>query len=165
MTNAKEKFEQICTHIEIFKKLRAVEVIHLVDNIQFVRFKNGEVLFSQGSSQKQLFILVSGSVVVEQKNEFDEICVLATFEKPLTSFGEVSYLTHSVHSTRLRAIKENTTIISFTINEKLDPNIYCKAYAQLYKNLAINIANRLKDANGHCFDDKRLLTEKKEPEL
>ena len=126
----------------------------MVKNVQFVRFKNSEVLFTQGSQKRQLFVLVSGKIVVELKNSFNEICELATFSKPLESFGEAAYLTHSNHSTTLRATEDATTVISFEIDENLDANVYCKAYAQLYKNLAISLAYRLRESNSHCFDER-----------
>ncbi|NLO90430.1 MAG: cyclic nucleotide-binding domain-containing protein [Elusimicrobia bacterium] len=85
-----KKTKQFLAGLPIFKGLRRMDFVHLMQVLQDRTYLKDEVIFSEGDIGRALFIVVSGRVHIKRRTEAGEI-VLATVN-PGEIFGEMALL-------------------------------------------------------------------------
>ncbi|MDB5037893.1 MAG: crp [Bacteriovoracaceae bacterium] len=124
----------------LFSSLRSVETAHLIDVVKTKKLSGSEILYEEGKASAQMFILVSGSLLLLSKSGVRKIL------KPGDFVGDVSCLAGVQRGSTVRA-QEETELLEFSgknISEsfKKFKNLQEKIWKFFEKRLFLNIALR-----------------------
>jgi len=145
ITQAQKKLIEVSKYIYILKDILNEDILKMTRDVEFLEFKENEIIFEDGEESDEIYFLLRGllSVDIKKGGEYREIAQI----KPLELFGEMAFISKKPRSARIRSIRENSTIIKFVIDEgAYEPSI-CHAFMKLYKNIASVIVKKLEASN------------------
>lgn len=148
---AQQKLMEISSRIYLFEGLTPEDVLKITKNVRFLRFKAKETLFAQGELGREVFFILSGRVDVKASLE-------ATDRHPKTTatvgridpgniLGEMAFITHRPRSATGISAAENTTAISFEIDDDALDEETNLLFLQLYINISHGMAEKLERCN------------------
>jgi CRP-like cAMP-binding protein len=136
-----DQLMKIKSHVTIFKDMDRRQIQAVVDDVEFKKVHVGEVIIPEHYLNNGMYYILSGSCVAKVDGQ-----VIATVVKQQV-FGEISALFNTPSTASIIA-KEETTLLHFTIDGVLkDEDL--EAYMHMYKNIANQLAVKLKRSNSH----------------
>ena len=142
LTPSQQKLRNISNKIYLFDNITSEDVMRITKNVQFKRHKKGDVIMAEGDKGEEIYFILSGKgVVVVGKNK-----IVATIEAG-NMLGEMAFLSKNPRSATILAHTDQTATISFEINEAKCNDIHAYPFAQLYKNMALDLAKKIDKAN------------------
>lgn len=142
ITKSQEKLLEIKDKIYLFNGVDKEAVIRMTKNVNFRMCKRGDVIMKEGDYGEDIYFLLSGlAVVVVAKNK-----IVAKIQGG-NMFGEMAFLTKKPRSATILAHKDGTFVISFQIDEAKCNEIFSYPFAFLYKNIALDLTNKLEVSN------------------
>lgn len=136
-----KKMFEISDKLYIFNNINKDDIIKITKNVKFKRHKKGDIVIQEGKKDNQVYFILYGSCAIVSKGN-----VVATIKSGYM-FGEMSFLTKAPRSATVIVHKEGTTLLSFEINEDKFSQKYALSFAMLYKNMALDLSNKLKKSN------------------
>lgn len=145
MSHSMKALLKVKNKIPLFKGLNQQEVIHVTDEVNFLKLAPEEILLRENDLGEEVYFIIDGefSVQVFDKKSNKNIEV-ATMEKN-SIVGEIAPIVHQRRSATIQA-KSNATVISFTVN-LLQKAQYPKTYIKLYENFMDLMAQKLVQNN------------------
>lgn len=123
----------------LFKNLYKEELEYIVKKCKVVKFKSGELIFSEGEEGKDFYIVIRGEAIVSKKLRNKEIKVAALDagdyfgEEVLIDDYQRHFTIHSQQESELLLVPESALIDTY------------KNKPQLFSILALNMARLLSD--------------------
>ena len=136
-----KKLYEICDKLYIFNAIDKDDVIKITKNVKFKRYKKGDVIIHELENSKEIYFILYGSCAIVSKGK-----VVATLKSGYM-FGEIAFLTGNLRSATVIVHKEGTTLLSFEIDEEKMTQRYAFAFAILYRNIALDLAEKLRKSN------------------
>jgi CRP/FNR family cyclic AMP-dependent transcriptional regulator len=126
-----------------FEKLIAAERF---SNEQVLTYKKGDVIFTEGDSGRELYIIQSGSVLISKKTEIGKLD-LVTFQRG-EFFGEMALLQSVPRYASAHALEDKTTLLvmqpaAFLVKIRRDPTLAFEMLQQLSYRLKISVERML----------------------
>lgn len=150
LSSAQKMLIKVQGKLQFFKNLSDYEMIRLTEDVIFLKLSKGEVIFEQSSRGNEIYFILGGAVVISVS---DSCCKSQIVKRtPLAKlrqgqfFGEMSPFTLEPRSARSTAIVDNTSLLSFSIKQQIEPNMY-PAYQTLFQNFVQSIADKLRSMN------------------
>ncbi len=139
---------QLLRNASLFSKLREAELEIVAAYSDYYTFKKGDIIFREGSSAEELYIIKSGEVLISREKENNESIDVARFISN-EYFGELNLLIHNPRTATAIAEKD-TTLLTFPVKgldfrEVLEKHPEISARI-LHKFLA-TIASRIRNTN------------------
>jgi len=154
LTEAQETLLSIKSRLDFFENFTNDEVLRITEDVLFVRYKRGEVIFEQASTCKDIYYVINGTARIvygrETAKGFKEHMVLANIPKH-GIFGEMAAITSEPRSARAIAAVEGTMLLKFAIKEEIpqeDEMLFTNLYYQFIGVLQTKLlasGNRLYD--------------------
>lgn len=138
---SQKKLFEISDKIYLFNGIKKDNIIKITKNVKFKRYRKGDIVVQEGESGKEIYFVLYGSCAVVSQGK-----VFATIKSGYM-FGEMAFLTGNLRSATVIIHKEGTTLLSFEIDEEKLTQKYALAFAMLYKNIALDLAHKLKKSN------------------
>ncbi len=127
----------------LFNGMNDTTLQTLWNEVQTRTFKEGEMVFEEGSSGDELYMIRSGALDVLKS--VDTSGYIKIFEMTEDSyFGELSFLDSSPRSAAIRA-KENTTLYILKKNDLIEKTKNSAVLNELYRNIAIIASERVRN--------------------
>lgn len=126
--------------ISIIANIEPSELKVIIDDLKFVKYNFKDFIIKEGDVSKEIFFILSGEChVFHQNKKIGEI--------PMgKSFGESAAIFSTKRNASVVCSSKEVTVLSFSINH--DNMDFCSsALATLYKNLALQINNKLEEIN------------------
>lgn len=142
ITISQQKLLDISEKIYLFDGISKEDILRITKNVKFKRFQKADIIMAEGDTSKEIYFILNGLGVVVVGNN----TVVATIESS-NMFGEMAFLSKKPRSATILAHKEGTTIISFEINEEKCNEMYSYPFAQLYKNISLDLVGKLEVSN------------------
>lgn len=140
-SNAKDRMAALLTlrSVDFFDGMSAEEltVIATISNEQTHRA--GDVVFEQGSSGDQLYIISEGSVEVRIDGK-----PVATL-KSGTCFGEMAVLDRETRSAKIVVLEDSTTLVTLGRDDLFD---LLELYPAVARTIAMTLVGRLRASAG-----------------
>ncbi len=145
-TQAQEKLLLFAPKIKIFQKLQEDRILRLTKNVQFVRYKKDEVIFNQGETTKEIYVILSGSIALYNDNylrSIDKNRYLTTLVQGAV-LGEIAPFTGEPRSAKAIAASDQCMLLKFELNTErgIESDLLL-----VYKNALELIADKLKQSN------------------
>ncbi|HPS04949.1 MAG TPA: cyclic nucleotide-binding domain-containing protein, partial [Tenuifilaceae bacterium] len=96
--------------IELFRGLNEKELESLVNMMEVIEFKPGELLFRENSQRVGIMVIYEGEVELFRSNPFG-VELKLTYFTPGDFLGEGSWASNSPHSTSARALKPTKVFV------------------------------------------------------
>jgi signal-transduction protein with cAMP-binding, CBS, and nucleotidyltransferase domain len=150
MENAsQDKIIEVLKKIPFFREFTDEDLSLLLKITQWIRFQSGDIIIKEGSSEKNFFIILKGSVSIRKRTGVGAykktICNLSMGQ----SFGEMSFVTGKPRSADIVA-EEDTYVIRFNSEdiqrEQKNPR-YAPLLLKFYKKFSEILAERLENAD------------------
>ncbi len=138
---SQKKLFEISDKLYIFNGIEKDDIIKITKNVKFKRYKKGDIIIKEEDFGKEIYFILYGSCAVVSKGK-----VIATVKSGYM-FGEMAFLTGKPRSATVIVHKEGTTLLSFEIDEEKLTQKYALTFAMLYKNIALDLAHKLKKSN------------------
>lgn len=125
-----------------FSNFEDEELLKILQVSERSLFKEGDIIIQEGSFANRLFIIIRGSVRITTMigDRHEELALLG----PGNCFGEMSILEAAPHSATAVA---NEDSLLFSISEGILRNTDPFLCLKLFKNLAVELSRKLRDAN------------------
>jgi len=133
------------THLkqsDIFYQFTQTQLELVANLCQEKSYNEGETIFEENSSSKELFVIAQGEVevlvnpgVVEKTNTHQKV-VVATLRRG-QSFGEVALVDEGLRSASIRASQKDTRLLIIPRDKLI---MLCETYPQLGYRLMYNLA-------------------------
>lgn len=138
-----KKLLSVQKKIPIIDGINAIDLKEIIKNLKFVKYNYRDYIITEGETSQEIFFILSGECQVFSKKK-----KIATIESG-KSFGEAAIFNTKRNASVVCSSKEST-LLSFSINhENMD---FCApAIAQLYKNIAFELKNKLEAMNENSF--------------
>ena len=134
--------------IAFFKDLSEEDIIHMAEDIKFLRPKVGEVIFEQGSHGREIYFVIKGIISISSLNHFDESTEIATLDQGQV-FGEMAMINDS--RSAKASVKSDE---AFILQMRLIENPSCDdavAYAKMYQNMLRALSSKLIGSNNQLI--------------
>lgn len=123
--------------LELFGNLEYLDILELMGRFEERHVKAGEVIFRQGSTGTEMYVIVEGKVAVRKDN------TLIRFLEAGSHFGEFALIDHEPRSATVVAV-ENTHVLVLTPEQfdrlkREDPARALAFYEVLSKRLSLNL--------------------------
>nr|CRH05950.1 putative CAAX amino terminal protease family protein [Candidatus Magnetococcus massalia] len=132
------------SQFSLFNDVHEADLVQLIPLMPCQSYKQGETIFTEGSSGRELYLIASGSVEV-LKTSGSQSHVIAELPEG-SHFGELSFLDGSPRSTAIRA---KTDLKLYALRKRfLDDDVCTKSMIQtLYRNLSLTGTARLRSTD------------------
>jgi aspartate ammonia-lyase len=137
--------------IELFKGLNESELDFLSENVQEKEFSSNQMVFSESTPRKNLYLIYEGEIELYKKSAFGEERRLTYFSK-YDFLGEGSLMDDSPHSTSARAMIKTKAII---ISKNEFHTLFAKqpeVAAKILSNISHVISRRMRQTNARVFN-------------
>jgi len=139
MTQAQKSLLKIKSRFALFNNLSDADVIAIMNDILISQYKNGEKIFTIGTTGKEVFFIVRGTVSVFVGAGGDiEVATL----KKTQFFGEMAYIMNEPRTATIKASSNIVLLLSFSINPKIEQGTEI-AYMKFYNNINKMLAQKL----------------------
>ena len=126
LTNAQNSLLVIKNRLSFFDDFTNAEVLKITKDIEFKKYKKGEIVFEQGAKSTDIYYVIKGSVAVllgkEKKSSYtvsyENHIELARLPKR-SIFGEMSAITGEPRSARIIAAEDETNLLKFKIDKEV----------------------------------------------
>lgn len=137
--------------LPIFKRFDNKELKGLLRLSKIRRYKSREIIIVEGSDDKWIYFILSGSVQVEKEEN-----IVATLKKCGDIFGEMGFLDDSRRSSTVRAIAE-TSCLAVDVSHllRLKEEGHDSFHATIYKVFAEILAYRLRETTNKFVNLKK----------
>lgn len=145
-TATKGKLYEICKYVKFFRGVDYEDVMAIAQNIQFSRYKKGEIVVKEGEHNREIYYVIKGQCGVfknTQGSRRKQIGAIAEGQ----IFGEIATLMENPRNATIAVIEEGTTILSFSLNPETSQSGYHQAYSLFFKNMARDLAIKLDETN------------------
>ena len=135
-----KKLLQIKSRINIFNNIEHKSLINIISDVQFEKFKKGDLIVQEGSKCSDMFFILMGEC---------QIVVNKTTVGYLRGghvFGEIAAVFQTARTASVISSKNNTTTLSFKLNHEVSKK-YPIAFMELYKNVAKELTMKLEAKN------------------
>ena len=145
---------------QIIKRIKTLPFFQQYDNEKLKgllrlskirQYKPTEILLKEGSDEKWIYFILSGSVQVEKDGN-----IIATLEKSGDIFGEMGFLDDKPRSSTIRAIT-NTSCLAVDVSYllRLQEEGHDSFHAAIYKVFAEILAYRLRETTRKFINLKK----------
>ena len=130
---------EIKDKFSMFKSLTELDIKKVIKDIEFQKFKKGEIVLKEGDISDEIYYILSGNchVIVGRK----VVGQLASQQL----FGEIASLTKSPRTATVRSTTETRTITFKLAFDEID--LYPHAFAILFKNFTLELVKKLDQSN------------------
>jgi diguanylate cyclase len=139
---------KLLKYTNIFSKLKDEELHVIADNSETIELKENDIVYRDGTSAQELYIIISGEILIIKTVEENQRIDLARF-LPGECFGELDLFNDIIHKTSAISLAKSELLI-FPKKGKILKDVFkehSKNSAQiLYKFIAL-IANRIRSTN------------------
>ena len=150
LTNAQNSLLVIKNKITFFNDFTNEEVLTLAKNVEFKKYKKGEIIFEQNEQSSEVYYIINGSVevllgeMIKQKYSIKYTNHIRLAILPRKSiFGEMAPITNEPRSARAVAFEDGTTLLKFSIDDEVrEDNKVVLAY--LYQKFIDILSEKLK---------------------
>lgn len=149
------KFLSFLKETDLFYNLTATQ-LEMVDGLCEERvFQNSELIFQENSREKELYLILRGSVEISldpglvspEPHPTSDVEIIATLRRG-QSFGEMALVDEGVRSASARAGEDNTHLLRIPRNKFM---LLCNMYPELgYRvmlNLAADLSQKIRNAD------------------
>ncbi len=143
-----DKLLQIQNKILIFKDIDPLELKAVIYDVHIQKLKRGEFLVKEGEESESVYYIFNGTFDV-----FKEKKKIATLESGET-FGEIGAIFHTPRTASVGCSSQDATVLSFKIDQE-NIDFCAEAIAQIYKNLAFEINEKLQKLNIEFINSKK----------
>lgn len=146
---AMQRLLQVKERISIFQTLSEDDVMNVVKNVNFKKYKAKELLMKQGAkSQEMCFVLMGECDVYVNFTRVGTI-------KPGQVLGEVAAIFEKPRNATVISTKNTTAVLSFELN-KDKHELYAYAFSMVFQNLAKELSKKLELLNDELLkQDKK----------
>ncbi len=134
--------------LPIFKQYTEEQLKDLLRLSKIHQYQTNEVLIKEGSHEKSIFFMLSGSVQIEKDGN-----IIAKLKKSGDIFGEIGFLDEGPRSSTVRATSETICLlvdVSYLLN--LQEKGRDSFHAAIYKMFAEVLAHRLRETTKNLSD-------------
>ena len=144
----KDPIEEFIESLPFFKEFSASEKVKLVNTSGiFEKFKEGEVIISEGKLSAAVFVILTGKIEIQKKSKVNVKESHISLQEPEnisiaelkagSIFGEISLISHRPRNTSAMASSNQVVVMKITkeIIEKLTLEIQKKFQSQLIQTL------------------------------
>ncbi len=127
-------------NIPVFNPFSEEKLKGLLRLSKLAQYKPNEIIILEGSREKLIYFLISGSVKVEKNGKF-----VAKIEKNGEVFGEMGFLEDEPRSSTVKAVQDTVCLavdVSYLL--KIQAEGKDSFYSAIYKMFAQILANRLR---------------------
>jgi len=145
ITQAQKKLIEVAKHIYLFSGINRDDIIQITNDVKFMEFASGEVVFEEKEQSDEIYFLLRGELAVEvnKEGEYKELAHI----KPMELFGEMAFVTKQPRNARIKSVNEKSTVIKFVIDDDAYDSSTSFAFMKLYKNIAFIVAKKLEASN------------------
>ena len=130
-------FISVLKQSDIFYQFTPTQLELVANLCQEVVFANGETVFEENSSSKELYVIASGDVkILINSADGKKGTVVATLRRG-QSFGEVALVDEGLRSASARAAEKDTRLVVIPRDRLV---MLCETYPQLGYRLMYNLA-------------------------
>lgn len=145
----REKYEKYARRIKIFNGLEPEEVSFIVHQGKLLNFHQGQIIFHEGTLGSNLFVLLTGQIVLTSRNKTIGRCEVGD------AFGEMAVLNHRPRCATATALSDVTVL---TLNEQEINNVLEKRVAvRFLLNVIHVLSERLESANQFIEENRERL--------
>jgi len=148
MQLTKDIFVKLKEGVIFFNNFNDGELLALLKSTQREVFKDGEIIFKEGTRGDKMYIVIGGKVKISRNIGQKQEEVLATLDSGAL-FGEMGPIDESPRSARASA--SGDTVLLSLREIILRQNNLALAY-KLYRNFAVMLAERLRNTNQRLTD-------------
>jgi len=144
--NAVEKILEVKDKIKFFNDLEDNEIKILLKNVHFKKFKQNEIIFSQGENKDNcIYYIMKGYVNILIKGTDGNTRKVATLNTS-TLIGEMKPMLNEGRTATCIAGTMGAIVIGFEINHgSIDENT--PGYAKFYRNMSFILAHKIQETN------------------
>ncbi len=153
LNEAQKTLLKVRERFSFFKNMNDSEVLSVTSEVRMLKLKNGEIIFEQNTSGKDVFFIIGGLVSISVSEDGVDRIEVARLGGE-TIFGEMAPITKEKRSARAMAAKDGTTLLSFRIDDEIDDK-KAKASAILYKNFTSMLADKLIKTNKMVLESRK----------
>jgi CRP-like cAMP-binding protein len=130
---------QMKDKFQMFSSLSELDIKKVIKNIEFKKFKKGEIVLKEGDVSDEIYFIVNGNcnVVVGRK-------VVGKLGSQQV-FGEIASLVNSPRTATVRSTEDTLTIVFKLAFDEV--SIYPYAFAILFRNFTLELVKKLDHAN------------------
>jgi len=145
ITAAQKKLLEVSKYIYLFSGVAKDDIIKITNDVKFMEFAEGEMVFDQGEKNDEIFFLLRGELSVEIGHDggYKEVAHI----KPMELFGEMAFVSKKPRSARIKSVDPKSTVIKFVIDDDAYEASTCFAFMKLYKNISTIVAEKLEASN------------------
>ncbi len=137
---ALKKLLQIKSRISIFDNISEKSLISIINDVEFQKYSQGQVIVEQGSTCLEMFFILMGECEIVVNNN------TVGYLKAGQVFGEIAAIFQTPRTASVISSKNSTTTISFKLNHETSKQ-YPLAFMELYKNIAKELTIKLDAKN------------------
>jgi serine phosphatase RsbU (regulator of sigma subunit) len=142
----------LLARIPFFTNLPVDELDHIMSGLEVVNLKPGEILFREGDTGEQMYVIVSGELeIIKGPNTDDELILNRIYQGEY--IGEMSLITGAPRTASVRA-RGDTVLLSMSRIQLMD---LLQRHPHLASDMVSVLSHRLDNTNVSTFRD---LTEK-----
>ena len=142
---------EIKDNIPFFNNLNDNEIVQLVTDIHFLKYKQDEIIIEQGTKDNQIYIIISGGCNVsyryeestDQKKKLKFVTVAELSKKDL--FGEISVVADMARTARVISNADGTTLLSIKLD--MDNSMINDILVKVYRNFLQEVSKKILEAN------------------
>ena len=144
ISSSQDKLLAIADKLYIFKGIEKDAIIRMTTNVRFKPFKKGDTIMKKGDTGSDIYFILNGEgiVVIPHLNNK----VVARIPSG-SMFGEMAFVTKETRSATILGGKNLNTILIFQIDETKHNDMFSYPFSILYKNIALDLAHKLKASN------------------
>jgi len=141
------KILNVQNKISILANIEPSDLKAILFNLKFIKYKRKDIIIEEGDVSQEIFFILSGECQVFVKKRD-----VGTLNSGMT-FGESAAIFKSKRNATVACLSNEATLLSFSINH--DNMEFCaNALANIYKNLALQINNKLEEMNSKMTTKK-----------
>lgn len=132
--------------IHFFDDLTDYEILSVVDKIEFIRKKEGDVVFTQGEAGEAIYFIVKGQVYISGKADFmDKESHITTLDEG-SVFGEIGPVLQMPRTATATVASETILLLALTlVKEPTADN--ANAYVTMNRNFMKALSRKLINSN------------------
>ena len=144
ITPSQKNLMAIADKLYIFRGIEQDAVIRMTKNVKFASFKKGSTIMKEGDNGRDIFFILNGEAIVVIPHLNNKVVARISSGN---MFGEMAFITKSVRSATIIGGRNVNTILTFEIDETKHNDMFSYPFSVLYKNIALDLANKIKISN------------------
>ena len=153
LTKPQSMLVTIKDRIHFFTDMAEEDIITVTKNVDFLRLKEGDVIFEQHSTGSEIYYIINGTVDIsgysERAHNEEHQARLTTLREGQV-FGELGPVLDEGRTAKATVSSDDAFILVMELKDTVECS-NPKAFAMVYKNLMKSLARKLIDTNNQLY--------------